>query len=106
MGSRDWDVTSQLLFCLNDDTADDVTRVPIDIRDPRTPHADVTGDRIPADDGILFAWGSNEDGQCGLGDAPGACLPQQVPSDGEIVNLSCGYRHTAFVTGQSKPGII
>ncbi|KAF0309156.1 X-linked retinitis pigmentosa GTPase regulator [Amphibalanus amphitrite] len=50
--------------------------------------------------GQLFAWGSNEDGQCGLGDAPGACLPTPVPSDEEIVSLSCGYRHTAFVTGQ------
>ncbi|KAF0305833.1 X-linked retinitis pigmentosa GTPase regulator [Amphibalanus amphitrite] len=49
--------------------------------------------------GQLFAWGSNEDGQCGLGDAPGACLPTPVPSDEEIVSLSCGYRHTAFVTG-------
>ncbi|XP_043216160.1 X-linked retinitis pigmentosa GTPase regulator-like [Amphibalanus amphitrite] len=54
---------------------------------------------VLTDHGQLFAWGSNEDGQCGLGDAPGACLPTPVPSDEEIVSLSCGYRHTAFVTG-------
>ncbi|XP_037082015.1 X-linked retinitis pigmentosa GTPase regulator-like [Pollicipes pollicipes] len=53
-------------------------------------------------DGRLYTWGSNAEGQCGLGESPGAAVPTLVPSDDEIVNVSCGYRHTAFVTADGE----
>lgn len=45
-------------------------------------------------------WGSNSDGQLGLSDTSDIILrPVLVPFAHQIVHISCGYYHTAFVTG-------
>jgi alpha-tubulin suppressor-like RCC1 family protein len=45
-------------------------------------------------------WGSNSDGQLGLPDTNDNILsPVLLPFGQRIVHISCGYYHTAFVTG-------
>lgn len=50
--------------------------------------------------GDVYVWGSNSDGQLGLPDTNDNILsPVLLSFDQRIVNISCGYYHTAFVTG-------
>jgi X-linked retinitis pigmentosa GTPase regulator len=50
--------------------------------------------------GEVYVWGSNSDGQLGLPDTNDNILsPVLLPFDQRIVHISCGYYHTAFVTG-------
>ena len=45
-------------------------------------------------------WGSNSDGQLGLPDTSDTILkPVLLSFAHQIVHISCGYYHTAFVTG-------
>lgn len=50
------------------------------------------------EDGKLFMWGDNSEGQIGLENVPNVCLPHQVTVGKPVVWISCGYYHSAFVT--------
>ncbi|XP_021528947.2 X-linked retinitis pigmentosa GTPase regulator isoform X5 [Aotus nancymaae] len=50
------------------------------------------------EDGRLFMWGDNSEGQIGLPNIPNACVPHQVTIGKPISWISCGYYHSAFVT--------
>ncbi|XP_012497543.1 PREDICTED: X-linked retinitis pigmentosa GTPase regulator [Propithecus coquereli] len=50
------------------------------------------------EDGQLFMWGENSEGQIGLKDIPNVCVPHQVTIGKPISWISCGYYHSAFVT--------
>jgi alpha-tubulin suppressor-like RCC1 family protein len=60
----------------------------------------ITKITISLDNGKVYAWGSNSDGQCGLGDDSEVNQPTQVDIDEPVVQAACGYYHTAFVTGE------
>ncbi len=51
--------------------------------------------------GDVYTWGSNGDGQLGLGDvdSSGQVSPQRIRSQEKFIGLSCGYHHSAFLTG-------
>ncbi len=46
-------------------------------------------------DGTLWAWGSNSDGQLGLGSTVGALYPAQVGTASNWAGISCGFSHTS-----------
>ncbi|XP_074179653.1 X-linked retinitis pigmentosa GTPase regulator isoform X3 [Rhinolophus sinicus] len=50
------------------------------------------------EDGKLFMWGDNSEGQIGLENVPNVCLPHQVTVGKPVAWISCGYYHSAFVT--------
>uniref|UniRef100_A0A8C5M1L0 X-linked retinitis pigmentosa GTPase regulator n=1 Tax=Leptobrachium leishanense TaxID=445787 RepID=A0A8C5M1L0_9ANUR len=50
------------------------------------------------EDGKLFMWGDNSEGQLGLGNGLTMHTPQQVNFGKPISWISCGYYHSAFVT--------
>ncbi|XP_068921784.1 X-linked retinitis pigmentosa GTPase regulator isoform X3 [Petaurus breviceps papuanus] len=50
------------------------------------------------EDGDLFMWGDNSEGQIGLADETNVCVPCQVVIGQPISWISCGYYHSAFVT--------
>ncbi|GLH14493.1 Probable E3 ubiquitin-protein ligase HERC2 [Gryllus bimaculatus] len=53
--------------------------------------------------GRVFVWGSNADGQLGLGNAHETVpFPQQLPFSHQVVHISCGYYHTAMVTAEGE----
>ncbi|XP_039112469.1 X-linked retinitis pigmentosa GTPase regulator isoform X7 [Hyaena hyaena] len=54
------------------------------------------------EDGELFMWGDNSEGQIGLKDLTNVCVPQQVTVGKPISWISCGYYHSAFVTTEGK----
>lgn len=53
--------------------------------------------------GKLFSFGSNSDGQLGLGDLNDRLVPQMIKNDdsedGKIVALAAGCLHSAYLTG-------
>lgn len=53
-----------------------------------------------SDAGILFGWGGAAEGQLGMGDTTECTIPREVPVSGRVKQVSCGYYHTAFVTGE------
>lgn len=50
------------------------------------------------EDGKLFMWGDNSEGQIGLEDKSNVCIPHEVTVGKPISWISCGYYHSAFVT--------
>ncbi|XP_055231538.1 X-linked retinitis pigmentosa GTPase regulator isoform X2 [Gorilla gorilla gorilla] len=50
------------------------------------------------EDGRLFMWGDNSEGQIGLKNVTNVCVPQQVTIGKPVSCISCGYYHSAFVT--------
>ncbi|XP_042558375.1 X-linked retinitis pigmentosa GTPase regulator [Dipodomys spectabilis] len=50
------------------------------------------------EDGKLFMWGDNSEGQLGLKNISNVCVPHQVTVGKPIIWISCGYYHSAFVT--------
>ncbi|XP_078218874.1 X-linked retinitis pigmentosa GTPase regulator isoform X9 [Callithrix jacchus] len=50
------------------------------------------------EDGRLFMWGDNSEGQIGLPNILNACVPHQVTIGKPVSWISCGYYHSAFVT--------
>ncbi|XP_048191808.1 X-linked retinitis pigmentosa GTPase regulator isoform X2 [Perognathus longimembris pacificus] len=50
------------------------------------------------EDGKLFMWGDNSEGQLGLKNITNVCVPHQVTIGKPINWISCGYYHSAFVT--------
>uniref|UniRef100_A0ABM5FY53 X-linked retinitis pigmentosa GTPase regulator isoform X1 n=2 Tax=Pogona vitticeps TaxID=103695 RepID=A0ABM5FY53_9SAUR len=50
------------------------------------------------EDGQLFMWGDNSEGQIGLADEANVCVPHQVDVGKPVTWISCGYYHSALVT--------
>ncbi|XP_062982586.1 X-linked retinitis pigmentosa GTPase regulator isoform X7 [Elgaria multicarinata webbii] len=50
------------------------------------------------EDGQLFMWGDNSEGQIGLADEANVCAPHQVDVGKPISWISCGYYHSALIT--------
>uniref|UniRef100_A0A2K6JY34 X-linked retinitis pigmentosa GTPase regulator n=1 Tax=Rhinopithecus bieti TaxID=61621 RepID=A0A2K6JY34_RHIBE len=50
------------------------------------------------EDGRLFMWGENSEGQIGLKNVTNVCVPHQVTIGKPVSWISCGYYHSAFVT--------
>lgn len=51
------------------------------------------------EDGKLFVWGANGEGQLGLGEIDPCPEPQELVVGQQITCISCGYYHSALVTG-------
>ncbi|XP_043556764.1 X-linked retinitis pigmentosa GTPase regulator isoform X1 [Chiloscyllium plagiosum] len=54
------------------------------------------------ENGKLFMWGDNSEGQIGLDTKNNASVPQQVDVGKPISWVSCGYYHSAFVTDDGQ----
>ncbi|XP_049729399.1 X-linked retinitis pigmentosa GTPase regulator isoform X1 [Elephas maximus indicus] len=54
------------------------------------------------EDGELFMWGDNSEGQIGLNSISNVYVPRQVTVGKPISWISCGYYHSAFVTMEGK----
>lgn len=53
-----------------------------------------------SDKGQVYVWGSNADGQLGLGeDIKAVSVPTILPLQESIASIACGYYHTVFLTG-------
>ncbi|XP_070606662.1 X-linked retinitis pigmentosa GTPase regulator isoform X3 [Erythrolamprus reginae] len=50
------------------------------------------------EDGQLFMWGDNSEGQIGLGNEANAYVPRQVDVGKPVFWISCGYYHSALIT--------
>lgn len=57
---------------------------------------------VLVEDGRLFMWGNNSVGQIGLGDEEFAAEPRQLDVGEAVTWVSCGYHHSAFVTGTAQ----
>lgn len=51
------------------------------------------------DSGSIYTWGLNTEGQCGLDHGEEILEPTELPLKQRVISLSCGYYHSAFVTG-------
>lgn len=56
---------------------------------------------LSIEDGELFMWGDNSEGQIGLQNITNMCVPHQVTVGKPISWISCGYYHSAFVTSKT-----
>ncbi|NXU59241.1 RPGR regulator, partial [Turnix velox] len=54
------------------------------------------------EDGQLFVWGDNSEGQIGLADKACVTLPCQVDVGKPVSSISCGYYHSALITGDGE----
>ncbi|XP_016052508.1 PREDICTED: X-linked retinitis pigmentosa GTPase regulator isoform X1 [Miniopterus natalensis] len=54
------------------------------------------------DDGKLFMWGENSEGQIGLNNVSNVYIPHEVTVGKPIAWISCGYYHSAFVTMEGE----
>ncbi|KAM6151496.1 X-linked retinitis pigmentosa GTPase regulator [Rhynchocyon petersi] len=54
------------------------------------------------ENGELFMWGDNSEGQIGLDKLSNVCVPHQVTIGKPITWISCGYYHSAFVTTEGE----
>ncbi|PRP78657.1 regulator of chromosome condensation [Planoprotostelium fungivorum] len=54
------------------------------------------------EDGDLFAWGWNEQGQLGLGDTYDRTVPNHVTSLKSVVDVDGGYKHTAVLNDRGE----
>ncbi|OXB68701.1 hypothetical protein ASZ78_010293 [Callipepla squamata] len=54
------------------------------------------------EDGQLFVWGDNSEGQIGLADKTYVSVPCQVDVGKPVSSVSCGYYHSAFITGDGE----
>ncbi|NXV31934.1 RPGR regulator, partial [Rissa tridactyla] len=54
------------------------------------------------EDGQLFVWGDNSEGQIGLADKACVCVPCQVDVGKPVSSVSCGYYHSALITGDGE----
>ncbi|NWU91025.1 RPGR regulator, partial [Upupa epops] len=54
------------------------------------------------EDGQLFVWGDNSEGQIGLAHEPCVSVPCQVDVGKPVSSVSCGYYHSALVTGDGE----
>ncbi|XP_025928582.1 X-linked retinitis pigmentosa GTPase regulator isoform X1 [Apteryx rowi] len=54
------------------------------------------------EDGQLFMWGDNSEGQIGLANEASVCVPSQVVVGKPVSSVSCGYYHSALITGDGE----
>ncbi|XP_009886669.1 PREDICTED: LOW QUALITY PROTEIN: X-linked retinitis pigmentosa GTPase regulator, partial [Charadrius vociferus] len=54
------------------------------------------------EDGQLFVWGDNSEGQIGLADKACVTVPCQVDVGKPVSSVSCGYYHSALITGDGE----
>lgn len=56
---------------------------------------------VVCEDGRIFAWGANSNGQLGIGRMSDQFTPQQLrePQNVTVTSLACGARHSLLVTG-------
>ncbi|KFV49673.1 X-linked retinitis pigmentosa GTPase regulator, partial [Tyto alba] len=54
------------------------------------------------EDGQLFVWGDNSEGQIGLADEACVSVPCQVDVGKPVSSVSCGYYHSALITGDGE----
>ncbi|XP_059824223.1 X-linked retinitis pigmentosa GTPase regulator-like isoform X1 [Hypanus sabinus] len=54
------------------------------------------------EDGNLFMWGDNSEGQIGLDSESSVSLPHQIDVGKPVSWVSCGYYHSALVTGDGQ----
>ncbi|XP_057267805.1 X-linked retinitis pigmentosa GTPase regulator isoform X3 [Pezoporus wallicus] len=54
------------------------------------------------EDGQLFVWGDNSEGQIGLADEACVSIPCQVDVGKPVSSVSCGYYHSALITGDGE----
>ncbi|NXA64016.1 RPGR regulator, partial [Mohoua ochrocephala] len=54
------------------------------------------------EDGQLFVWGDNSEGQIGLADEASVSIPCKVDIGKPISSVSCGYYHSALITGDGE----
>ncbi|NWV14571.1 RPGR regulator, partial [Ptilonorhynchus violaceus] len=54
------------------------------------------------EDGQLFVWGDNSEGQIGLANEPCVSVPCQVDIGKPVASVSCGYYHSALITGDGE----
>ncbi|XP_072210320.1 X-linked retinitis pigmentosa GTPase regulator [Excalfactoria chinensis] len=54
------------------------------------------------ENGQLFVWGDNSEGQIGLADKTCVSIPCQVDVGKPVSSISCGYYHSAFITGDGE----
>ncbi|NXR37137.1 RPGR regulator, partial [Zosterops hypoxanthus] len=54
------------------------------------------------EDGQLFVWGDNSEGQIGLANEASVSVPCKVDIGKPISFVSCGYYHSAFITGDGE----
>ena len=52
------------------------------------------------EDGKLYVWGGNGEGQLGMGDDSEVPVPKELDMDQPITCIACGYYHSALVTGK------
>lgn len=50
--------------------------------------------------GDVYTWGQNVEGQCGFNMDDEIKEPRKHNFDERVVSISCGYYHTALVTGK------
>ncbi|NXU74854.1 RPGR regulator, partial [Oreotrochilus melanogaster] len=54
------------------------------------------------EDGQLFVWGDNSEGQIGLAGEAYVSIPCPVDVGKPVASISCGYYHSALVTGDGE----
>ncbi|NWV81444.1 RPGR regulator, partial [Dasyornis broadbenti] len=54
------------------------------------------------EDGQLFVWGDNSEGQIGLANEASVSVPCKVDVGKPISSVSCGYYHSALITGDGE----
>lgn len=54
------------------------------------------------EDGKLFVWGDNSEGQIGLGKESNAVKPRQLSVGQSVAWVACGYYHSALVTADGE----
>uniref|UniRef100_A0A8D2NI52 X-linked retinitis pigmentosa GTPase regulator n=1 Tax=Zonotrichia albicollis TaxID=44394 RepID=A0A8D2NI52_ZONAL len=54
------------------------------------------------EDGQLFVWGDNSEGQIGLANEASVCVPCKVDIGKPVSFVSCGYYHSALITGDGE----
>uniref|UniRef100_A0A663MGF5 Retinitis pigmentosa GTPase regulator n=1 Tax=Athene cunicularia TaxID=194338 RepID=A0A663MGF5_ATHCN len=54
------------------------------------------------EDGQLFVWGDNSEGQIGLADETYVSVPCEVDVGKPVSSVSCGYYHSALITGDGE----
>ena len=47
----------------------------------------------------MYVWGSNSEGQIGIEGKSECPDPEELPIEDVVTYVSCGYYHTALVTG-------
>ncbi|NXI03004.1 RPGR regulator, partial [Pachycephala philippinensis] len=54
------------------------------------------------EDGQLFVWGDNSEGQIGLANEASVSIPCKVDIGKPVSSVSCGYYHSALITGDGE----